>query len=47
MNRFNGTEDFNRDYIEYEQGFGDLDVDFWLGRYKLVLSLHYLILRQL
>ncbi|XP_014876972.1 fibrinogen-like protein 1 [Poecilia latipinna] len=29
--RVNGTEAFNRSWIEYKDGFGDLNAEFWLG----------------
>ncbi|XP_041373663.1 ryncolin-4-like [Gigantopelta aegis] len=29
--RMNGSENFNRTWIEYEDGFGDLQNEFWLG----------------
>ena len=29
--RFTGDVDFNRNWAQYNQGFGDLDGDFWLG----------------
>ena len=45
--RIDGSENFDRDWTEYEEGFGTLPVDdndtsgeFWLGLY----SLHYLII---
>ncbi|XP_052786320.1 uncharacterized protein LOC128221758 [Mya arenaria] len=28
--RWNGSEDFNRSFVEYEQGFGSLDGEFWM-----------------
>ena len=34
--RFNGDVDFNRNWTEYKQGFGDLDGDFWLGELSLL-----------
>ena len=30
-NRINSTTNFNRTYIEYEKGFGNLSGDFWYG----------------
>ena len=29
--RFNGEVDFNRNWTEYEQGFGDVDGEYWAG----------------
>ncbi|KAK3094093.1 hypothetical protein FSP39_024066, partial [Pinctada imbricata] len=29
--RRNGDVNFNRSWVEYENGFGDVDGDFWLG----------------
>ena len=29
--RKNGSVDFNRDWVEYEDGFGSLTVEFWFG----------------
>ncbi|CAC5408516.1 unnamed protein product [Mytilus coruscus] len=29
--RINGSEDFSRNWVEYENGFGDLQYEFWLG----------------
>ena len=33
--RFNGAVDFNRTWDEYEEGFGSLDGEFWLGLHKI------------
>ncbi len=33
--RFNGKLDFNRSYVEYEEGFGDLEGEHWLGLEKM------------
>ncbi len=33
--RFNGSVDFNRNWVDYENGFGSLDGEFWLGLRKL------------
>ena len=33
--RFNGSTDFYRGWDEYEQGFGNLNGDFWLGLHNL------------
>ena len=30
-NRVNSNVDFNRNFTDYEQGFGDLDDDLWNG----------------
>ncbi len=32
--RKDGSVDFNRDWVDYEQGFGDLTGEFWLGLNK-------------
>ncbi|XP_052813149.1 ficolin-2-like [Mya arenaria] len=29
--RFDGSIEFNRSFVEYEQGFGSLDGEFWMG----------------
>ncbi|XP_053387608.1 ficolin-1-like [Mercenaria mercenaria] len=29
--RFNGSVDFYRNFSEYEEGFGNLKTEFWLG----------------
>ena len=34
-NRAGGETDFNRDWVDYEEGFGDLRKDFWYGLKKL------------
>lgn len=33
--RFNGSEDFFRNWTDYESGFGTLDGEFWLGNEKI------------
>uniref|UniRef100_A0A182W235 Fibrinogen C-terminal domain-containing protein n=1 Tax=Anopheles minimus TaxID=112268 RepID=A0A182W235_9DIPT len=33
--RFNGSDNFNRNWTEYKQGFGDLHGEHWLGLDKL------------
>ena len=38
--RFKMDVDFNRNWIEYKQGFGDINGDFWLGE---ILSLVWII----
>ena len=30
--RFNGIVNFNRSWTMYEQGFGSVDGEFWLGK---------------
>uniref|UniRef100_A0A182Y0M0 Fibrinogen C-terminal domain-containing protein n=1 Tax=Anopheles stephensi TaxID=30069 RepID=A0A182Y0M0_ANOST len=35
QHRFNGTEEFYRNWTEYENGFGTLDEEFWLGNEKI------------
>ena len=39
----NGKTDFNRGWKDYEDGFGSLDNEFWLGLYKL--KIYYRIAR--
>ncbi|XP_049548206.1 angiopoietin-related protein 1-like [Anopheles darlingi] len=31
QHRFDGSIDFNRNWVEYREGFGNLDKEFWLG----------------
>ncbi|XP_052813147.1 semaphorin-5A-like [Mya arenaria] len=31
--RFDGSIEFNRSFVEYEQGFGSLDGEFWMGKF--------------
>ena len=33
--RESGTVSFSRTWIEYENGFGDLQTEFWLGKKNL------------
>ncbi|XP_062551155.1 microfibril-associated glycoprotein 4-like isoform X1 [Armigeres subalbatus] len=35
QNRFNGAVDFYRPWVEYKNGFGSLDGEFWLGLEKI------------
>ncbi|XP_060073868.1 SCO-spondin-like [Ylistrum balloti] len=35
QHRFDGSEMFNRSFAEYEQGFGDLNGEFWMGLDKM------------
>uniref|UniRef100_A0A182P9M5 Fibrinogen C-terminal domain-containing protein n=1 Tax=Anopheles epiroticus TaxID=199890 RepID=A0A182P9M5_9DIPT len=35
QHRFNGSEDFFRNWTDYETGFGALDGEFWLGNEKI------------
>ncbi|XP_055591116.1 microfibril-associated glycoprotein 4-like [Uranotaenia lowii] len=35
QNRFNGSVDFYRGWKDYEEGFGDLEGEFWLGLEKI------------
>lgn len=32
MRRESGTVSFGHNWLEYENGFGDLDTEFWLGK---------------
>ena len=38
--RFDGSVDFNRNWNDYEKGFGNLEKEHWLGRIKLNI-LHF------
>ncbi|VDI30703.1 Hypothetical predicted protein [Mytilus galloprovincialis] len=39
VRRMDGSQDFNKKWIEYENGFGNLDKEFWLGnRYLHTLT---------
>ena len=39
--RFDGSVDFDRNWVEYEDGFGTLEGEFWLGLKKLyILTSH-------
>ena len=33
QSRMNGSTDFNRGWIDYENGFGNLTFEFWLGNF--------------
>uniref|UniRef100_A0A182WGH0 Fibrinogen C-terminal domain-containing protein n=1 Tax=Anopheles minimus TaxID=112268 RepID=A0A182WGH0_9DIPT len=37
QHRFNGTEEFYRNWTDYEAGFGALNEEFWLGNEKIYL----------
>ena len=37
LNRFDGSENFDRDWNDYKEGFGNLTGEFWLGNEKLYL----------
>lgn len=30
--RFDGSENFSRNWVDYENGFGSRESEFWLGR---------------
>ncbi|XP_078321079.1 angiopoietin-related protein 4-like [Crassostrea virginica] len=34
--RFDGSENFNRPWVEYEEGFGSVSAEFWLGMTGLI-----------
>jgi hypothetical protein len=33
QNRFNGSVNFTKTFFDYENGFGDLNGEFWLGKF--------------
>lgn len=35
LNRFNGTTNFYRNWLEYKNGFGNIATEFWIGLDKL------------
>ncbi|XP_050077985.1 ficolin-1-like [Anopheles maculipalpis] len=37
QHRFNGSEEFYRNWTDYENGFGSLNEEFWLGNEKIFL----------
>ena len=37
--RFDGTENFNRNWTDYEQGFGSIDGEFWLGKFVFMIKI--------
>ncbi|XP_063431576.1 fibrinogen-like protein 1 [Mytilus trossulus] len=39
VRRMDGSENFNKNWVEYENGFGDLNREFWLGnKYLNILT---------
>lgn len=33
MKRYGGTVDFKRKWVEFENGFGNINGDFWFGKW--------------
>uniref|UniRef100_A0A182R0M9 Fibrinogen C-terminal domain-containing protein n=1 Tax=Anopheles farauti TaxID=69004 RepID=A0A182R0M9_9DIPT len=48
--RFDGSVDFNRSFVDYRDGFGDLDGEYWMGLdklYRILLSERHELLIEL
>lgn len=46
QNRFDGSVDFNKPWVDYKEGFGDLNGEFWLGLetlHQLTVDRDYLL----
>jgi hypothetical protein len=40
-NRFDGSVDFNRMWLDYEDGFGNKEGEYWLGAISSAQTIHH------
>ena len=44
LKRFDGSQDFYKEFADYKKGFGSLDGEYWLGKKSCPTSILWLVL---